>query len=47
VTDGADSYLSDNIFITWSGKNWLLKHGKRNRSWQSTSATNEFFMAAP
>jgi hypothetical protein len=47
VTDGADSYLSDNLFITWSGKNWLLKHGKRNRSWQSTSATNEFFMAAP
>jgi hypothetical protein len=46
VTDGADSYLSEKLFITWSGKNWLLQHGKRNHSLRSNSASNQIFMAA-
>jgi hypothetical protein len=46
VTDGADSYLSEKLFITWSGKNWLLQHGKRNHSLRSNSAPNQLFMAA-
>jgi hypothetical protein len=46
VTDGADSYLSEKLFITWSGKNWLLQHGKRNHSRRPNSAPNQLFMAA-
>ena len=46
VTDGADSYLSEKLFITWSGKNWLLQHGKRSHSLRSNSAPNQLFMAA-
>jgi hypothetical protein len=46
VTDGADSYLSEKLFITWSGKNWLLQHGKRSHSLRSNSAPNQVFMAA-
>jgi hypothetical protein len=46
VTDGGESYLSDNLFITWSGKNWLLRHGKRDHSLRSNSTANEIFMAA-
>ena len=46
VTDGGESYLSDNLFITWSGKNWLLRHGKRDHSLRSNSTAHEIFMAA-
>jgi hypothetical protein len=38
VTDGVESYISENIFITWSGKNWLLQHAQRASSLRSASS---------
>jgi hypothetical protein len=29
ITDGGQPYLSDNIFITQMGEEWLIRHGKR------------------
>jgi hypothetical protein len=38
VTDGVETYISDNLFITWSGKNWLLQHGQQASSMRSSSS---------
>jgi hypothetical protein len=40
VTNGAEGYISDNLFITWSGKNWLLQNGQRANSLRSQSSVH-------
>jgi hypothetical protein len=40
VTDGAENYISENLFITWSGKNWLLQHGQQANSLRSGSSVH-------
>jgi hypothetical protein len=38
TTDGVEAYMSDNLFITWSGKNWLLHHRQRTKAHRSNSS---------
>jgi hypothetical protein len=44
VTDGNERYFSDNLFVTRSGEEWLIRHGKR-RTPRSNSAMRELFIA--
>jgi hypothetical protein len=44
-TDGTDSQLSDNLFITWSGKNWLLHHRQRAKSHRSNSSIRNLMLS--
>jgi hypothetical protein len=44
-TDGADSNTSENLFITWSGKNWLLNHRQRAKSHRSNSSIRNLMMS--
>jgi hypothetical protein len=44
VTDGNERYFSDNLFVTRSGEEWLIRHGKR-RTPKSNSAMRELFIA--
>jgi hypothetical protein len=46
VADGAGGYISDNLFITWSGKNWLLQHSQRTNSLRSNSSARQFIMSS-
>ena len=46
VADGAGGYISDNLFITWSGKNWLLQHSQRTNSLRSNSSARHFIMSS-
>jgi hypothetical protein len=44
-TDGVDSNTSENLFITWSGKNWLLHHRQRAKSHRSNSSIRKLMMS--
>jgi hypothetical protein len=44
-TDGADSNTSENLFITWSGKNWLLHHRQRAKTHRSNSSIRNLMMS--
>jgi hypothetical protein len=44
-TDGVDSNTSENLFITWSGKNWLLHHRQRAKSHRSNSSIRNLMMS--
>jgi len=46
VTNGSDGYISENLFITWQGKNWLLQHSPQQNSHRPNSTPSEFFMSA-
>jgi hypothetical protein len=46
VSNGTDGYISENLFITWQGKNWLLQHSPRENSHRPNSTPSEFFMSA-
>jgi hypothetical protein len=41
VTEGAEHYSSENIFITPSGEEWLIRHGKRKNLHRSHSLTRD------
>ena len=44
-TDGVDSSTSENLFITWSGKNWLLHHRQRAKTHRSNSSIRNLMMS--
>jgi hypothetical protein len=44
-TDGVDSNTSENLFITWSGKNWLLHHRQRAKTHRSNSSIRNLMMS--
>jgi hypothetical protein len=44
AADGAGSYISDNIFITQWGEEWLIRHGKRKNLHRSHSVTSDRFV---
>jgi hypothetical protein len=44
VTDGPKPYISDNIFITQRGEEWLIRHGKRKNLHRSHFAANDRFV---
>ena len=44
-TDGTDSNTSENLFITWSGKNWLLHHRQRVKTHRSNSSIRNLMMS--
>jgi len=46
VSNGTDGYISENLFITWQGKNWLLQHSPRENSHRPNSTPSEFFLSA-
>jgi hypothetical protein len=46
VSNGTNGYISENLFITWQGKNWLLQHSPRENSHRPNSTPSEFFMSA-
>jgi len=41
VAEGPDCYISDNLFITWLGKNWLLQHRQRTNPLRSNASTRD------
>jgi hypothetical protein len=44
VTEGPKPYISDNIFITQMGKEWLIRHGKRKNLHRSHSVADNRFV---
>jgi hypothetical protein len=46
VSNGTNGYISENLFITWQGKNWLLQHSPRENSHRPNSTPSEFFLSA-
>jgi hypothetical protein len=44
VTDGLKPYISDNIFITQMGEEWLIRHGKRKNLHRSHFVANDRFV---
>jgi hypothetical protein len=45
VTDGGNRYISENIFITQMGEEWLIRHGKRKNLHRSPSITRNRSLA--
>ena len=44
VTKGPKPYISDNIFITQMGEEWLIRHGKRKNLHRSHFVANDRFV---
>jgi hypothetical protein len=44
VTDGPKFYISDNLFITQMGQEWLIRHGKRKNLQRSRFVANDRFV---
>ena len=44
VMDGPEPYISDNIFITQVGEEWLIRHGKRKNLQRSHFVANDRFV---
>jgi hypothetical protein len=44
VTNGPQPYISDNIFITQMGEEWLIRHGKRKSLQRSKFVANDRFV---
>ena len=41
ISHGNELHISDNLFITREGHEWLLRHGKRSTTHRSTTRTRE------
>jgi hypothetical protein len=46
VVDGNELYISENLFITRLGEEWLIRHGKRKSLIRSTSAIQDLSLTA-
>lgn len=41
ISQGNELYISDNLFLTHAGQDWLMRHGKRSTTHRSTTRTRE------
>jgi hypothetical protein len=41
ISQGNELHISDNLFITRAGQDWLMRHGKRATTHRSTARTRE------
>jgi hypothetical protein len=45
MNDRAERYVSDNLFLTPSGEEWLIRHGKRKDQSHADSSAHDMFLA--
>lgn len=41
ISQGNELYISDNLFLTRAGHDWMMRHGKRSTTHRSTTRTRE------
>jgi hypothetical protein len=46
ITRGNESYVSENLFVTYTGEKWLLRNGKRRHLAQPASDPRELFLSS-
>jgi hypothetical protein len=44
ISQGNELHISDNLFLTPEGKEWLLRHSRRSTTHRSTTRTREQFL---
>jgi hypothetical protein len=44
ISQGNELHISENLFLTRAGQDWLLRHGKRTTAHRSTTRTRDQFL---
>jgi hypothetical protein len=45
ISEGNELYLSENLFLTRSGQDWLIRHGKRATAQRTTARSRALFVS--
>jgi hypothetical protein len=45
ISEGNELYLSENLFLTRTGQDWLIRHGKRATAQRTTARSRALFVS--